>query len=122
MRELIVVRHGESVGNVAGIAQGRDDYPLTERGVKQARAAARMVRDLGWTPEEIVTSPVARCIDTAAILQDFLKMSRLRRDEAFTEIDCGAATGLAFSEIAKRWPSIRRSRIGTGSSESTCAA
>ena len=37
---LILVRHGESTGNAAGLLLGRIDAPLTERGLAQARSLA----------------------------------------------------------------------------------
>ena len=39
-RRLIVLRHGETTSNAAGIWQGQLDSPLSERGVAQAAAAA----------------------------------------------------------------------------------
>ena len=38
-RRLIVLRHGETTHNAAGIWQGQLDSPLSERGVEQAYAA-----------------------------------------------------------------------------------
>ena len=96
MNELIVVRHGETEGNVAGIAQGRRPYPLTERGRAQARAAAELIARLGWQPTHWVTSPLVRCVETAAILTDRLGAAPARAVEAFTEIDCGEAEGRTF--------------------------
>ncbi len=99
MLELIVVRHGESEGNVAGIASGRQPSPLTERGRDQARQVARVVRGAGWTPAEVVTSPIVRCVQTAQIVGDLLDLPAARPDEAFAEIEHGDAEGRRFSEI-----------------------
>jgi len=38
--QLILVRHGETVHNVAGIAQGWNDSALSERGEQQVAALA----------------------------------------------------------------------------------
>ncbi len=35
---LILIRHGEAVGNASGVMLGRQDVPLTERGRQQALA------------------------------------------------------------------------------------
>ncbi len=99
MRELIVVRHGESEGNVEGIASGRQPSPLTERGREQARRVARVVQGAGWTPAEVVTSPIVRCVQTARIVGDLLDLPAARPDEAFREIEHGDAEGRRFSEI-----------------------
>ena len=37
---FVFVRHGESVGNAESRWQGQSDYPLTEMGRAQARAAS----------------------------------------------------------------------------------
>lgn len=99
VRELIVVRHGESEGNVEGIASGRQPSPLTERGQEQARRVARVVQGTGWTPAEIVTSPIVRCVQTARIVSDLLELPEARQENAFREIDHGEAEGRRFSEI-----------------------
>jgi len=95
-----VVRHGETEGNVRGIAQGRRPYPLTERGRAQARAAAELMARLGWKPAHWITGPLVRCVETAAILTDRFGAAPARPDEAFIEIDCGEAEGTAATPTA----------------------
>ncbi|MEM8884790.1 MAG: histidine phosphatase family protein [Planctomycetota bacterium] len=100
MRELIVLRHGETEANVAGIAQGRQPYPLTETGRAQAAAAGRFMERLAWRPTHVLSSPVARCVESASIVTGVLGLDSARTNEAFTEIDCGSAEGMAFRDIA----------------------
>jgi broad specificity phosphatase PhoE len=100
VRELIVVRHGETEGNLEGIAQGRRPYPLTERGRDQARAVARFLGGVGWQPELWLTSPVVRCVETAAIVTAELGVAPAVEDAAFTEIDPGEAEGKPFGATA----------------------
>ncbi|MGH7163545.1 MAG: histidine phosphatase family protein [Planctomycetota bacterium] len=104
MRELVVVRHGESEGNVRGIVQGRLPFRLTEKGRAQTALVARMVQAFGWTPGEVVTSPLPRCAETAGILALALGTPPPRPDDAFTEIDCGRATGRGFRELERENP------------------
>lgn len=106
MRELIVVRHGESEGNVLGIAQGAGPYPLTGRGRAQARAVARLVAALGWRPARVLTSPVARCVETATIVAGALGLPAPVKDAAFTEIDSGKATGRRFADLVADYPEL----------------
>lgn len=101
MRELVVVRHGESEGNARGLAQGRVHFPLTPLGERQAAAVAELMRSLGWQPDLVVTSPLLRCVQTAEIVAERLGAPDPVADEAFTEIDCGTATGRPFAELAK---------------------
>lgn len=108
MRELFVVRHGESEGNAKGLAQGRLPFPLTERGRAQARRVAEMMGTLGWRPGHVVSSPLARCVETAEILAGRLGAPAPVLDEAFTEIDCGRATGRPFADLEQESPGFFR--------------
>jgi len=102
--ELVVVRHGESEGNARGLAQGRRPYPLTPRGRAQAETVARALDRLGWRPTHVVSSPVHRCVETATILVRALGAPAPVLDDAFTEIDCGRATGRAFADLEAEHP------------------
>ncbi|MBQ4517306.1 MAG: histidine phosphatase family protein [Clostridia bacterium] len=66
MLELILVRHGETTGNLRPTALGTTDLPLTERGRRQASTLARV---LGLVPPTaIYTSPLKRAVETAEII------------------------------------------------------
>ncbi|MHC4340252.1 MAG: histidine phosphatase family protein [Planctomycetota bacterium] len=104
MRELIVCRHGESEGNKKGLAMGRGPYPLTSLGRRQAEQMASAIEALDWHPTLTVTSPVPRCVETAKILAACLGAPAPMEEEAFTEIDCGSATGRPFAELRKEHP------------------
>lgn len=106
MRELVVVRHGESEGNVAGIVQGRRPYPLTERGRAQARRVADAVRALGWRIDVVLTSPVARCVETAALVTGELGLPAARVADAFTELDSGSLTGETWGGLRETKPEL----------------
>ena len=60
---ILLVRHGESVLNAAGIRHRREDSPLTELGIWQANDVA-----LGSHPRTILTSPLLRAYGTACII------------------------------------------------------
>jgi phosphohistidine phosphatase len=66
-RELYIVRHA--------IAEERGDEwpddtkrPLTKRGMERFREVVRGLRAIGVAPEQILTSPLVRAAQTAAIL------------------------------------------------------
>ena len=40
---LLVIRHGESEADILNVHEGRADFDLTERGLKQVRAMAEYV-------------------------------------------------------------------------------
>lgn len=61
---LLLVRHGQSEWNVAGLMQGqRSDVPLTALGHEQAAAAARELAVL--RPGALVSSDLLRAVQTA---------------------------------------------------------
>ncbi len=98
---LLLVRHGESTGNVTRVLQGRDD-PLTERGRRQARAIARHLAARGDV-QAIYTSPLARAYETARIIGAAVGVEPEPR-EGFAEIDVGQAAGLTLEEWIARFP------------------
>ena len=61
--QILLVRHAEA-------APGDPDElrPLTPVGEMQARALGRRLREAGVTPDTILTSPLVRARETAAIL------------------------------------------------------
>lgn len=64
---IYLMRHAEADGRERGlIGLARDFAPLTERGREQAAGAARLVAELG--PAVLVTSPMTRAMETAAIV------------------------------------------------------
>jgi broad specificity phosphatase PhoE len=63
---IYLARHGESEGNVAGIATGWNDVRLTARGREQARELAEVVR--GIRLDGVYASTLARSRDTAEIV------------------------------------------------------
>ncbi|HUC03931.1 MAG TPA: histidine phosphatase family protein [Acidimicrobiales bacterium] len=81
---LILVRHGESDANARGLLLGRTDATLTERGRIQAAAARALVAE---PVRELVSSPLGRARDTAALLGLDLPV---RVDERWIEVDYGA--------------------------------
>lgn len=63
-----LIRHGETEWNAQGLLQGSTDVPLNERGLEQARDAARLLRGAGW--DRIVASPLGRAQETARIIAE----------------------------------------------------
>ena len=58
---LVLVRHGESAGNAAGVLLGRTDSPLTDRGRAQAGALSSALGPV----LRVISSPLGRARDTA---------------------------------------------------------
>jgi len=56
--ELILVRHGESEGNVKEVVYGHTDYPLTDKGTSQIPHIVKTLSN--YKINKIFTSPLAR--------------------------------------------------------------
>jgi len=67
---LVLLRHGESVGNARGVFTGWSDVPLSRRGVAEARQAGRALHDAGLLPGVVHTSVLRRAIMTALLVLD----------------------------------------------------
>ncbi len=104
---ILLIRHGESVGNAEGRAQGLNDAPLTEQGHAQAMVLAhRLQREFDVCA--VYASPLQRAMQTAA------HVSRLCGRpvsvcQDLREYDCGAITGLTLEEVGCKFPELVRS-------------
>ena len=66
---LFFLRHGQTTANRDGLRSGGEcDPPLTRLGREQARDTGVRLRMLGVAPGLIVSSPLSRTLETAAIL------------------------------------------------------
>ena len=66
MSLLLVIRHGPTDWNEAGLIQGRTDRPLSEAGREQVRATRLPA---GWADAQCLASPLSRAMETAALLR-----------------------------------------------------
>ncbi len=94
--QFILLRHGEFVGNAEGRIQGLSDFPLTKHGQEQARALARR-----WLTEErpfhrVLSSPLARCRETAEIIAGAMNLP-VEYDEIWMERDYGKLSGMTHA-------------------------
>lgn len=103
---LILVRHGQSEGNVSGVVQGRVDFALSALGEEQARATAD--RLAGVQVERILSSPLLRAYQTAAAIAAPHGLEVVR-DHGLAEYDIGEASGLTGPEIRERFPHVLES-------------
>jgi probable phosphoglycerate mutase len=97
----LLLRHGETPLSVERRFAGTGDFPLTDTGVAQAKAAA--VALATYDIDAIVTSPLARCHDTAAEVAAATGVP-VRVEEGFRETDFGEWEGHSFGEVRRLWP------------------
>ena len=115
---MVVVRHGETDGNVCGMFQGRIENPLNVTGKAQAeQAAQQLYAELTDLLGEqftalasagkliVLTSPLSRAQDTAQAFIGYVQRQigivlDMRVEEALAEICFGAIEGQTLESIA----------------------
>ncbi|MFJ9318890.1 bifunctional RNase H/acid phosphatase [Streptomyces globisporus] len=100
---LVLLRHGETAltPEKRFSGSGGTDPELSAVGRGQAERAAEHFAALG-TVQEIVSSPLRRCRETAAAVAARLGLD-VRTDESLRETDFGAWEGLTFGEVRERY-------------------
>ena len=97
MPTLALIRHGPTAWNEAGRLQGRSDIALSPAGraaVRRWRLPPPVLR-FAWA-----TSPLRRCIETAALLRDeHPKAPPVRADPRLIEMSFGAWEGRTLAEM-----------------------
>lgn len=108
MQTLIyMIRHGESVGNQKRDFLGHTDLPITEKGEKQALAAADYLASIGFQPDTVYASPLCRAHKTA-----LLALSRCHAPapillDGLREIYAGDWEGKNFDALDLEYPEER---------------
>ncbi|WP_370178921.1 2,3-diphosphoglycerate-dependent phosphoglycerate mutase [Alteriqipengyuania sp.] len=101
MSTLILVRHGQSEWNLANRFTGWWDVDLTDKGVEEARAAGRLLKDKGVLPDVAFTSLQSRAIRTLNLALE--ECGRLwvpvTKDWHLNERHYGGLTGLNKQEM-----------------------
>lgn len=99
MGTLILLRHGRSSANSAGILAGRTPgVALDEHGRAQANGVAERLAPLPLAA--VVSSPLQRCRETVAPLAE-AGGYEVALDDGFVEVDYGQWTGRELSKLGK---------------------
>lgn len=105
MTTLILWRHSRTAYNSEGRLQGGLDIPLGDAGHAQATAAGRMLLETHGQPARIVSSPLARALDSARALSALTETGvPVETDAAFSQRSYGIWEGLTWDEIERDWP------------------
>ncbi|WP_040721263.1 acid phosphatase [Nocardia veterana] len=97
---LVLLRHGETAWSAARRHTGRTDIALTERGERQARAAATVLAGLDLSDPLVLTSPKQRAVRTA----ELARLPEPRIDDELVEWDYGEYEGLTTPQIRESTP------------------
>ncbi|MDE1182990.1 histidine phosphatase family protein [Paraburkholderia sp.] len=66
--DLLLIRHGQSHGNVAGLLNSTEQDELTEHGLQQAANLRATIDRLGLKPDRVYSSPWRRALQTTEVL------------------------------------------------------
>jgi broad specificity phosphatase PhoE len=98
IEQLILIRHGETVQNAAGIAQGWNDSALSELGLAQVRAVAQRVCAYG--ANALYSSPLGRAMSTARIISEATGLE-IRTLDGLREMGYGRWEGQSFLDVRR---------------------
>lgn len=105
MTRLYLVRHGETDANRDGLALGRADVPLNERGLWQAARLREALKDEHFTA--VFSSPLSRTLKTAELIAADRGLDVIV-ENSLIEMDVGDLDGLTFAEVRERYPGLLR--------------
>ena len=105
MKKLVLLRHGESTWNLENRFTGWTDVDLTPKGLGEAKEAARLLQEGGYTFDVAHTSLLKRAIRTLWIVMDGMDLMWIpvHRSWRLNERHYGALQGLNKAETAAQY-------------------
>jgi uncharacterized phosphatase len=95
--EVWLIRHGETEWNRLGKIQGHEDIDLNAEGIRQAKMAGEVLRDVYFTV--ILSSPLKRAFKTAEYIQAANHSAPpLVEDQNLIERHYGSVSGMTYLE------------------------
>ena len=105
IRNLILVRHGQSEWNEQNLFTGWKDPGLTELGIQEAKKAGSLILDQGIVFDEMFTSMLVRAQDTGVIILNSINQQDIpiTKNQALNERNYGSLAGLNKDDARKKW-------------------
>ncbi len=105
MYKVVLLRHGESIWNQENLFTGWTDVDLSTKGIEEAHAAGKTLREAGYTFDVAFTSVLKRAIRTLWIALDEMDLMWIPvyRHWRLNERHYGALQGLNKAETAARY-------------------
>jgi 2,3-bisphosphoglycerate-dependent phosphoglycerate mutase len=103
--KIVLIRHGESVWNSENRFTGWTDVDLSPKGLQEAEAAAKLIKDAGLEFDLVYTSVLKRAIRTMNVILDGTDQTWLPIVKAWqlNERHYGALQGLNKAETAAKF-------------------
>jgi 2,3-bisphosphoglycerate-dependent phosphoglycerate mutase len=105
MYRLVLLRHGQSTWNLENRFTGWVDVDLSEQGVREAKNAAKLLKEAGVSFDYSLTSVLKRAIRTLWIVMEEMDLMwvPVQRSWRLNERHYGALQGLNKQETAERY-------------------
>lgn len=100
---ICFIRHGQTDWNLQSRMQGREEVPLNEAGIAQAKEASNALSktkdSFGW--DKIITSPLSRAKNTAMMIKEATECPLFIVDDRLLERDFGALSGTEYNSFSQ---------------------
>ena len=105
LRQLVLLRHGESEWNKKNLFSGWTDVDLSDHGKEEVLHAGQVLKEQGFTFDIAFTSVLKRAIRTLWIVLDEMELMWIpvHRDWRLNERHYGALQGLNKAETTKQY-------------------
>ena len=104
MTRIILVRHGHVEGISPERFRGRRDVDLSSLGARQAQVTAQRIA-ANWRPVALYTSPLKRCLQTAAPVAAACRLIPAVLDD-LDDVNYGEWEWLTHDEARAGWPAL----------------
>ena len=105
MKELVLLRHGESIWNKENRFTGWTDVDLSKNGIEEARSAGRVLKKEGFVFDVAYTSVLKRAIRTLWIVLDEMDLMWIPVYKCWrlNERHYGGLQGLSKSDVSAKY-------------------
>lgn len=113
MTRLVLVRHGQSVGNDEHQFSGWTDLGLTPKGIEESRRCGRLLAGAGYEFDTCFTSVLSRSVDAGRLILDAMGQTELplTRSWRLNERHFGALQGLNRSQGVRKFGLLKIWRL-----------
>ncbi len=101
MTELVIVRHGEAIGNVREEFHGQSNTDITEKGALQAKETGLFLKNYEF--DAVYSSDIKRAMSTARHIISG-KNLEIIPDKGLREIYAGKWELMKYTDIAEQYP------------------
>lgn len=99
---ILLIRHGQSEGNILGVFTGHSGYPLTDLGHKQAEMTAEYIRK-HYNVDAVYCSDLPRAFQTAEHIAKAFALP-IVTDCRLREINAGKWENTSFEDLPELFP------------------